>query len=120
MTVPPMKTATAPAALVSGFDEIVTSYPLKRGSATAYKDFGASPTLQVGSLGPVVAMLQGVLKSGFGYAGAIDGIFGQVTEAVVRHYQSGVGQSHSRWSGCAVAGDRFDALGRHVRDTCGR
>ena len=33
-----------------------------------------SPTLQAGSLGPVVAMLQGVLKTGFGYSGAIDGI----------------------------------------------
>ena len=51
----------------------------------------ASPTLQVGSLGPVVAMLQGVLKTGFGYAGAIDGIFGPVTEAVVRQYQSDSG-----------------------------
>src|SRR5262245_57873457 len=47
----------------------------------------ASPTLQSGSLGPVVAMLQGVLKTGFGYAGAIDGVFGPVTEAVVRQYQ---------------------------------
>jgi peptidoglycan hydrolase-like protein with peptidoglycan-binding domain len=47
----------------------------------------ASPTLQVGSLGPVVAMLQGVLKTGFGYAGAIDGVFGPATEAVVRQYQ---------------------------------
>jgi hypothetical protein len=28
----------------------------------------ASPTLQAGSLGPVVAMMQGVLKTGFGYA----------------------------------------------------
>ena len=37
----------------------------------------ASPTLQAGSLGPVVAMLQGVLKTGFGYAGAIDGILAQ-------------------------------------------
>jgi len=51
----------------------------------------ASPTLQVGSLGPVVAMLQGVLKTGFGYAGAIDGIFGPVTEAVVRQYQTDSG-----------------------------
>lgn len=51
----------------------------------------ASPTLQAGSLGPVVAMLQGVLKTGFGYAGAIDGIFGPVTEAVVRQYQTDSG-----------------------------
>jgi peptidoglycan hydrolase-like protein with peptidoglycan-binding domain len=36
-------------------------------------------------------MLQGVLKSGFGYAGAIDGIFGPVTEAVVRQYQTDSG-----------------------------
>ena len=51
----------------------------------------ASPTLQTGSLGPVVAMLQGVLKVGFGYAGGIDGIFGPVTEAVVRQYQTDSG-----------------------------
>ena len=51
----------------------------------------ASPTLQAGSLGPVVAMLQGVLKTGFGYAGAIDGVFGPVTEAVVRQYQTDSG-----------------------------
>ena len=51
----------------------------------------ASPTLQAGSLGPVVAMLQGVLKTGFGYAGAIDGIFGPATEAVVRQYQTNSG-----------------------------
>ena len=48
----------------------------------------ASPTLQAGSLGPVVAMLQGVLKTGFGYSGAVDGIFGPLTEAVVRQYQT--------------------------------
>ena len=48
----------------------------------------ASPALRAGSLGPVVAMLQRVLKTGFGYAGAIDGIFGPVTEAVVRNFQS--------------------------------
>jgi peptidoglycan hydrolase-like protein with peptidoglycan-binding domain len=48
----------------------------------------ASPTVQAGSLGPVVAKLQGVLKIGFGYAGAIDGVFGPVTEAVVRQYQT--------------------------------
>jgi peptidoglycan hydrolase-like protein with peptidoglycan-binding domain len=47
----------------------------------------ASPTLQSGSLGPVVAMLQGVLKTGFGYTGAIDGVFGPATLAVVRQYQ---------------------------------
>ncbi len=51
----------------------------------------ASPTLQAGSLGPVVAMLQGVFKTGFGYAGAIDGIFGPVTEAVVRQHQTNSG-----------------------------
>lgn len=47
-----------------------------------------SPTLQAGSLGPVVVKLQGVLKTGFGYAGAIDGVFGPVTKAVVRQYQT--------------------------------
>ena len=51
----------------------------------------ASPTLQAGSLGPVVAMMQGVLKTGFGYAGAIDGVFGPVTETVVRQYQTNAG-----------------------------
>ena len=40
----------------------------------AYRE--ASPALQAGSLGAVVAMLQGVLKNGFGYAGAVDGVFG--------------------------------------------
>lgn len=53
----------------------------------------ASPALEAGSLGPVVAMLQGVLKTGFGYAGAIDGIYGPVTEAVVRQYQTDSGLS---------------------------
>jgi peptidoglycan hydrolase-like protein with peptidoglycan-binding domain len=48
----------------------------------------ASPVLQSGSLGPVVAMLQGVLKTGFGYTGAIDGVFGPATLAVVRQYQT--------------------------------
>lgn len=51
----------------------------------------ASPTLQPGSLGPVVAMLQGVLKTGFAYAGAIDGVYGPATEAVVRQYQTNAG-----------------------------
>jgi peptidoglycan hydrolase-like protein with peptidoglycan-binding domain len=51
----------------------------------------ASPTLQAGSLGPVVAMLQRVLKTGFGYAGAIDGVFGPTTENVVRQYQTNAG-----------------------------
>src|SRR5262245_30024147 len=51
----------------------------------------ASPVLKAGALGPVVAMLQGVLKTGFGYAGAIDGVYGQVTETVVRQYQTDSG-----------------------------
>jgi peptidoglycan hydrolase-like protein with peptidoglycan-binding domain len=51
----------------------------------------ASPTLQAGSLGPVVAMLQGVLKADFGYSGPIDGIFGPVTVAAVRGYQTDSG-----------------------------
>jgi len=51
----------------------------------------ASPTLQAGSLGPVVAMLQGVLKTGFGYAGAIDGVYGPATETVVRQHQTNSG-----------------------------
>jgi peptidoglycan hydrolase-like protein with peptidoglycan-binding domain len=51
----------------------------------------ASPTIQAGSLGPVVAMLQSVLKTGFDYPGAIDGVFGPATEAVVRRFQSDAG-----------------------------
>jgi peptidoglycan hydrolase-like protein with peptidoglycan-binding domain len=51
----------------------------------------ASPTLQAGSVGPVVAMVQNTLKTGFGYAGAIDGVFGPATEAVVRQFQTNVG-----------------------------
>jgi peptidoglycan hydrolase-like protein with peptidoglycan-binding domain len=34
---------------------------------------------------------QKVLKTGFGYAGAIDGVFGPVTAAVVRQYQTNSG-----------------------------
>jgi peptidoglycan hydrolase-like protein with peptidoglycan-binding domain len=63
--------------------------PITRSHVPPYRE--ASPTLQAGSLGPVVAMLQGVLKTGFGYSGAIDGIFGPVTEAVVRQYQTDSG-----------------------------
>ena len=48
----------------------------------------ASPALQAGSLGPVVAMLQKVLKTGFGYTGAIDGVFGPVTGTAVRQFQT--------------------------------
>jgi len=36
-------------------------------------------------------MFQGVLATGFGYAGSIDGIFGPLTEAVVRQYQTDSG-----------------------------
>jgi peptidoglycan hydrolase-like protein with peptidoglycan-binding domain len=60
--------------------------PITWSHLPAYRE--ASPTLQLGSLGPVVAMLQGVLQTGFGYAGAIDGIFGPATDAVVRQYQT--------------------------------
>jgi len=63
--------------------------PITWGHIHPYRE--ASPTLQAGSLGPVVALLQGVLKTGFGYAGAIDGIFGPATEAVVRQYQTNSG-----------------------------
>jgi peptidoglycan hydrolase-like protein with peptidoglycan-binding domain len=51
----------------------------------------ASPQLKAGSLGPVVAMLQRVLRTGFDYTGAIDGIYGPGTEAVVRQYQTDSG-----------------------------
>src|SRR3954470_11170304 len=51
----------------------------------------ASPPLQAGSLGPVVAMLQGVLKTGFGYAGPIDGMFSPDTMVAVRQYQTNAG-----------------------------
>jgi len=57
----------------------------------AYRE--ASPALKAGALGPVVAMLQQVLKNGFGYAGAVDGIFGPGTEAAVRQYQTNAGFS---------------------------
>jgi peptidoglycan hydrolase-like protein with peptidoglycan-binding domain len=63
--------------------------PITWGQLHPYRE--ASPTLQAGSLGPVVAMLQGVLKTGFGYSGTIDGIFGPATETVVRMFQSDTG-----------------------------
>jgi peptidoglycan hydrolase-like protein with peptidoglycan-binding domain len=63
--------------------------PLTWSKVHPYRE--ASPTLQSGALGPVVAMLQGVLKAGFGYAGAIDGVFGPATLAVVRQYQANSG-----------------------------
>ena len=63
--------------------------PLTWSQLPPYRE--ASPALQAGSLGPVVAMLQKVLKTGFGYAGAIDGIFGPGTEAAVRQYQADSG-----------------------------
>ncbi len=77
----------------------------------------ASPTLQAGSLGPVVAILQGVLKTGFGYAGAIDGVFGPVTEAVVRQYQTssgfpatGVMDERTWMAPAGAAGATFESL----------
>jgi peptidoglycan hydrolase-like protein with peptidoglycan-binding domain len=51
----------------------------------AYRE--ASPSLHNGSLGPVVAMVQRVLKNGFGYSGEVDGIYGSATATVIRTYQ---------------------------------
>ena len=61
----------------------------------AYKE--ASPTLRVGDTGPVVGWLQQALKGQdiqilfTPYAGAIDGIFGLLTEAAVRALQTWLG-----------------------------
>ena len=66
----------------------------------AYKE--ASPTLGNGDTGPVVAWLQQALKGQdvliqfTPYAGAIDGIFGPLTEAAVRALQT--------WSGATADG----------------
>jgi peptidoglycan hydrolase-like protein with peptidoglycan-binding domain len=77
----------------------------------------ASPTLQTGSLGPVVAMLQGVLKTGFGYAGAIDGVYGPATEAIVRQHQtqsglpiSGVMDERTWMAPAGAAGATLESL----------
>jgi peptidoglycan hydrolase-like protein with peptidoglycan-binding domain len=55
----------------------------------------ASPTVTLGSLGPTVAWLQRVLAGKVvavnfspSYAGAIDGVFGPITEASVRALQT--------------------------------
>jgi peptidoglycan hydrolase-like protein with peptidoglycan-binding domain len=72
----------------------------------------ASPTIQAGSLGPVVAVLQGVFKTGFGCAGAIDGIFGPVTEAVVRQTRRTRG---SRSSGSWTCGPGWSPLAPRVQ-----
>lgn len=62
----------------------------------------ASPTLSIGDTGPVVAWLQQALKGldiviqFTPYAGAIDGIFGPLTEAAVRALQT--------WSGATADG----------------
>ena len=69
--------------------------------------------LKAGASGPVVAMLQGVLKSGFGYAGAIDGIFGPATEAVVRQYQA---ECRAGGHGIVDESDLAGARGRGRRD----
>jgi peptidoglycan hydrolase-like protein with peptidoglycan-binding domain len=50
----------------------------------------ASPTLSPGTVGPVVAMLQKVLQTSFGYTGAIDGRYGPITQGRVRQFQAGV------------------------------
>lgn len=51
----------------------------------AYRE--ASPDFALGGFGPVVAILQKVLKAGFGYAGAIDGIYGSLTAASESQFQ---------------------------------
>jgi peptidoglycan hydrolase-like protein with peptidoglycan-binding domain len=62
----------------------------------------ASPTLQAGSTGPAVAWLQQALTGAavmiqfVPYAGAIDGIFGPLTETAVRALQA--------WGGVTVDG----------------
>ena len=76
----------------------------------------ASPTLQAGSSGPVVAMLQGVLKTGFGYAGAIDGIFGPATEAVVRHVPDQLWALSHRGRGRADLDVSRRCRGRNARE----
>ena len=63
----------------------------------AYKE--ASPTLSVGDTGPVVAWLQQALKGQdivilfTPYAGAIDGIFGPLTDTAVRALQTWAGKT---------------------------
>jgi peptidoglycan hydrolase-like protein with peptidoglycan-binding domain len=70
--------------------------PLTWAALPSYRE--ASPTLQEGSLGPVVAWLQQTLAGGAvilsftGYSGPIDGIFGASTAAAVRSLQSWAGQ----------------------------
>lgn len=69
--------------------------PLTWAALPAYRE--ASPTLQQGATGPVVAWLQrtlagAVVTVGFApYAGAIDGIFGPITATSVRAFQSFAG-----------------------------
>jgi peptidoglycan hydrolase-like protein with peptidoglycan-binding domain len=53
----------------------------------AYRE--ASPALRLGAEGPAVALLQRVLaNASTPYAGAVDGRFGQTTDAAVRAYQT--------------------------------
>lgn len=77
----------------------------------------ASPTLQSGALGPVVAMLQRTLKTGFGYAGGIDGVYGAATEAAIRQYQtdrglpaSGVVDERTWMAPAGAAGATLESL----------
>ncbi len=51
--------------------------PLTWAQLPPYRE--AFPDLSLGSLGPVVARLQKVLQTGFGYAGAIDGVMDEPT-----------------------------------------
>ena len=82
--------------------------------------------LQAGSLGPVVAMLQGVLKIGFGYSGPIDGIFGPATEAVVRTFQgdnglpvTGIVNEPTWMAPAGAAGATLESLSGLIRNRPG-
>ena len=85
------------------------------GKLPAYRE--ASPVLQNGSLGPVVAMVQRVLKTGFSFSGAIDGIYGPQTATAIRTYQqdrslpvTGVVNEQTWMAAAGAAGATLESL----------